>query len=50
MDNVKKAEEVLKALEPWLQQLLRWNPEDKFLDEARKKTSEKIVELIKEIE
>ena len=35
----------LKAIEPWLMQLLKFNPEEKYLEPVRRQTAEKLVEL-----
>jgi hypothetical protein len=42
IDDVEFA---LKAIEPWIAQLLKWNPDEKYLGPIRRETAEKLIEL-----
>lgn len=48
--NIADIKRVLAALEPWLMQMLLWNPDDKYLDSARIETATALAELAEEFE
>lgn len=53
MDKVEKFNSVVKvleALEPWLLQLIKFNPEEEHLRPARNETAHRLIALVEEIE
>jgi hypothetical protein len=41
--------EVMKIVEPWLQQLLKFNPEEKYLGPVRDEAAKKLATLMSEV-